>query len=227
MENYPVKMKEQVHKTELEMMLERKAAEEAEQKAQAAIKNGQAPGPDNAAGLSEEAAAQLAAQQAEVEQLKDQLLRARAEFDNYRKRTLREMEQVRQTASLNLIRVLLPILDNLERALAHANESDGLTEGIRLIYKQFMDALAGEGLEPIPARGECFDPLIHEALATVPSEEIPQGIITEEYERGYKQRNTVVRPSKVIVSSGPEAEPAAPVPAEEEQTDETASSLNE
>ena len=59
------------------------------------------------------------------------------------------MEQVRQTASLNLIRVLLPILDNLERALAHANESDGLTEGIRLIYKQFMDALAGEGLDMI------------------------------------------------------------------------------
>ena len=218
-------MKEQPHKTEFEKMLERKAAEEAEREKEAAVENEECPVTEGAA--SEEMAAQLAERQAECGQLKDQLLRARAEFDNYRKRTLREMEQVRQTASINLIRVLLPILDNLERALAHASETDGLTEGIRLVHKQFMDALAAEGLEPIPARGGVFDPTIHEALATVPSEGIEPGVIAEEYQRGYTLRGMVLRPSKVIVSSGPEAN-ADGAPCETEKAmDDTASSLDE
>ena len=223
-------MKEKMQKTEFEKMLERKAAEEATQKEkeQVTAQSVETATPDDgSADTVEPASASADELQAELDQLKDQLLRARAEFDNYRKRILREMEQVRQTASLNLVRVLLPILDNLERALAHASEEDVLAEGVRLVYKQLMDALSAEGLAPIPARGELFDPTVHEALATVPSEEIAQGFVAEEYERGYKLSTMVVRPSKVIVSAGPSVE-AADAPGETETvTDDTDSSSNE
>lgn len=202
-------MSKKIEKTEFEKMLEQKIAEEEAQKNQRESMETEANAdlPENMEGTSvelDEMRQALAAQTEECEQLKDQVLRVRAEFDNYRKRMLREMDQVRQSASSNLIKNLLPALDNLERALAHASEDDGLAEGVRMVHKQFRDVLSNEGLEPIPARGELFDPNVHDALAAVPSEDIAQGFIIEEYERGYKLRDVVLRPAKVVVSSGPE-----------------------
>ncbi len=196
-------MSETIPKTEFEKMLERKAAEE-ERKQQEKACDEELDDRNGAAATQEKAPEQSNEQVAEYEQIKDQLLRVRADFDNYRKRMLREMEQVRQTASVNLIRALLPVLDNLERALVHAGEEDGFAAGVRMVHKQFMEVLVAEGLESIPAKGEVFDPAVHDALAAVPSESIAQGTVAEEYERGYKLRNLVLRPAKVIVSMGPE-----------------------
>ena len=202
-------MSGKIPKTEFEKMLERKAAEEEALSPQAGQPEDasvpvEAPEPTAVGEEAGKAQAQLAALQSDNDQLKDQLLRARAEFDNYRKRTLRDMEQNRQSATANLIRLLLPVLDNLERALAHANEDDGLTVGVRMVHKQFLDALTSEGLEPVPARGMAFDRTLHDALAMTPSETVEHGIILEEFERGYKLRDQVLRPAKVVVSSGPE-----------------------
>lgn len=172
---------------------------------------------------------QLEERAAECERLQDQLLRARADFDNYRKRLLREMEQVRQTASLGLIQKLLPVIDNLERALAHADANDGFVEGVNMVYKQFQDILGAEGLVAIPTVNETFDPNVHDALATMPSDNIESGVILDEYERGYMMHNNIVRPARVIVSSGPpetEAtdEQEAPAQSPETETEENASS---
>lgn len=223
-------MSGKIQKTEFEKMLERKAAEEESHKAQSAPEHMDesaevvTPAPPDAARAEEPeiACGDVSVFQAECEQLKDQLLRARAEFDNYRKRMLRDMDQARQSATSNLIRGLLPVLDNLERALAHANEEDGLTIGVRMVYKQMLDVFTAEGLEPIPALGVAFDPALHDALAMMPSQVVAHGIILEEFERGYKIREQVLRPAKVVVSSGPESgETAESNPDEVPQEEET------
>lgn len=159
-------------------------------------------GPDDSA---------LAALQAERDALQDQLLRARAEFDNYRKRMLREGEQLRKTAAQGLMRDLLPIVDNLERALGHVEDkTDSLALGVEMILKQFANVLSNQGLEAIPAKGEPFDPNIHEALTHQPSSEYPADTVMEEFQRGYRLGDFVLRPTQVVVSSGPPAAAEAP-----------------
>lgn len=143
---------------------------------------------------------------AEREAMRDQLLRARAEFDNYRKRVSREMEQLRKTAAESLIRDLLPVVDNLERGLMHAPDKDNpVVKGVEMVMKQFADVLTARGLAPIPGLGHPFDPNHHEALAHQPSEEHPENHVMLEYERGYKLGDQVLRPARVVVSSGPPA----------------------
>ena len=214
-------MSGKIHKSEFEKMLEQQVAEEekrkdsAEEEAQSASSTGTEPAPDEV----EELRRQLLSHQAECEQLKDQQLRLRAEFDNYRKRMLRELDQARFSATANLIRLLLPVVDNLERALAHAAEEDGLAVGVRMVHKQLADLFAAEGLVPIEARGQVFDPNLHDALSMTPSEEVEAGIVLEEFERGYKLKDQVLRPAKVIVSAGKEAD-ASGADAEESK-DET------
>lgn len=157
---------------------------------------------DNSAAQGDDHAKQIADLQAEYDQMKDQWLRSRAEFDNYRKRILREMDTTKFNATADLLRVFLPVVDNLERALAHANEEDGLAEGVRLVHKQLLDLLAAQGVVAIEAKGQAFDPNIHDALSMTPSEEVEEGVILEEFERGYMLKDQVLRPSKVIVSAG-------------------------
>jgi len=145
----------------------------------------------------------LLAKHRECEDLRDQLLRHRAEFDNYRKRMSREAEQTRKTASENVVRGLLPVVDNLERALQHAEDPNGaLAQGVGMVLKQLCDALSAQGLEPIVSVGEAFDPNIHEALAQQPSAEVPADCVVSEYERGYRLNGFVIRPAKVVISSG-------------------------
>lgn len=144
----------------------------------------------------------------EADQLRDQLLRARAEFDNYRKRTAKDMNRIRETAAEDLIKSVLPAIDNLERALEHVEDkSDGLAQGVEMVLKQLCDALAQKGLEPILSLGESFDPNVHEALAQQPSDEAPEGVIIQEYQRGYTLGGFILRPAQVIVSSGPAEAP--------------------
>jgi len=139
----------------------------------------------------------------ERDQLKDQLLRARAEFDNFRKRMARDSEQIKKTAAAELIRDLLTVADNLELALEHAADpDDNLAKGIHMVAKQFTEILQKSGLEPIPSQGE-FDPNVHEAIMQQPSEEHPPNHIVTEFQRGYRLGEKVLRPSKVVVSSGP------------------------
>ncbi len=146
---------------------------------------------------------------AERDMLKDQLLRLRAEFDNYRKRVLREGEQARTSAAQGIVREMLPVADNLERALLHAEDpSSGLAEGVRMVLRQFMDVFAARGLAAIPAMGVAFDPNVHEALSYMPSEEHAAGMVMNEFERGYCLGSAVLRPSRVVVSSGTSASAA-------------------
>ncbi len=149
----------------------------------------------------------LAALATELEEARDQMLRLRAEFDNYRKRTAREVERVRKTAAESLIRELLPVVDNLERAFDHAGDkSDGLAQGVEMVLKQLCGVLSAHGTEPIPALGEVFDPNVHEALSHLPSDEYAADTVMQEYERGYRMGDYVLRPAKVVVSSGPAVE---------------------
>ena len=141
---------------------------------------------------------------AERDEAKEQVLRARAEFDNYRKRMAREMERVRKTAAESLLLDCLPVVDNLERALSHVEgDTGGLSEGVEMVVKQFCDILATHGVEPIAALGEPFDPQVHEALSHQPSEEYAADVVMEEFARGYRLKDFVLRPTKVVVSSGP------------------------
>jgi molecular chaperone GrpE len=150
--------------------------------------------------------AALAALQQERDALQDQLLRARAEFDNYRRRVARENEQLRTTAAQALVRDLLPIVDNMERALSHVEDkTDGLALGVEMVMKQLTGVLSARGLEPIAAKGEPFDPHVHEALTHQPSVEYPADIVMEEFQRGYRLGDLVLRPTQVVVSSGPPA----------------------
>lgn len=140
---------------------------------------------------------------AEVDELKDQLLRNRAEFDNYRKRTAREIERIRKTASESVIHELLPVLDNLELALDHAQDTGGpLADGVKMVLEQLLDVLKHNGLEPIEALGQPFDPNFHEAVSQVESEEVSKDKVAVEFQRGYKLGGQILRPSKVVVSLG-------------------------
>lgn len=153
---------------------------------------------DPPAGETAERIAELEAQCASLE---DQLLRSRAEFDNYRKRTAREVERIRKTAAESLIHDLLVIMDNLELAIRNAgSEKDPLTEGVRLVQKQFMDTLARNGLEPIEAVGCRFDPTVHEAVAQAESADVEPDHVIEEFQRGYRLGGQILRPSKVLVN---------------------------
>ena len=173
---------------------------------------------DEPAGV-ETAVADIEALTAERDQLKDQLLRARAEFDNYRKRTARDVERIRKTASESLGRDLLPVVDHLQLALDHADQaSQAVAEGVRMVAQQFSEVLARHGVEPIPAIGEVFDPNVHEAVMQRPDDACAPNTVLEEFQRGYRMGDLILRPSKVVVCSGPGDAPAgAPEAGSEEE----------
>ncbi len=216
-------------KTELEKKLEAELAAqaaaqtEAPDAAERTAPEGKTPPPDPAA-----LAQALEVKTAECEEYKDMLLRARAEFDNYRKRMQREVERLRKTATEALIRDLLPVMDNLERAVAHAEEAPrAFAEGVTMVLTQLRDALTARGLEAIPATGCPFDPEVHEALSQLPSEEHPAGIVLDEYQRGYRIGDYLVRPAKVVVSGGPSEAQAETDVAETEPPSEEVENLYE
>lgn len=142
---------------------------------------------------------------AERDELRSQQLRDRAEYENARKRMIRETERIRKVAAESLVLDLLPVLDHLDLALQHVDDLDSpFVQGVEMVLKQFCEVLGRHGVEPIPAVGEAFDPNIHEAVDHRPSEEASADYVIEELQRGYKLGDTVLRPSKVVVSAGSE-----------------------
>jgi len=154
--------------------------------------------------LSALAESELQKLKVERDTLIDRLARLQAEFENARKRTAREQQDFRDYALADAIRTLLPILDSFERALQTSSaEKTEFRGGIELIYKQLQDALLKLGLRAIPAKGEPFDPHLHEAIEMVDTTNAPDHQILEELQRGYKLKDRLLRPSMVKVARNP------------------------
>ena len=151
-----------------------------------------------------EGAPDIEALQAERDELLDRLQRLAAEFDNYRKRNARESAALIERASERLVKELLPILDDLGRALdaAEEHEEAKLEEGVRLVHRALADLLAKEGLAEIDTDGK-FDPHVHEALLSQPSD-ADEGSVIEVVQKGYRLGDKVLRPARVVVASKPE-----------------------
>ena len=138
-----------------------------------------------------------------IAELNDRLIRQMAEFDNFRKRTEKEKQQMYGIGAVDVIEKLLPVVDNFERGLAAMTEEEKNTsfaQGIELVYKQLMTTLEGMGVTVIEAVGVEFNPDFHNAVMQAPSEEYESGIITQELQRGYLYKDKVVRHSMVMVA---------------------------
>jgi molecular chaperone GrpE len=134
--------------------------------------------------------------------------RLQAELENLRKRAARDVAQAGARAKANLVRELLPVVDNLERALATANpEEDHLAEGVRLVHLELLNTLERNGIQPFDPAGEPFDPTVHEAISMREASNTPDGgtggsgIVLDVVEKGYKLGDNVIRPARVVVSS--------------------------
>ena len=167
-------------------------------------------GPPGSEGMApDETIDDLAQLTRERDDYLDQLQRTRADFDNYRKRMERERPLLAEAGVRDLVSELLPVLDNLERALEAlvAAGDEGATcivAGVDMVRQQLGGLLVGRGVEEIPAAGESFDPTIHEAVQGVPSPDHPEGTVIAVVERGYRMSDAVIRPARVVVSQGGE-----------------------
>jgi len=146
---------------------------------------------------------QLVAKEKEARDNWDRFLRERADLENYRKRVSREKEELLNYGNKSLIEEILPVVDNMERALGHASE-DGqaaVVEGIRMTHGMLVAALKKFGVTPIESVGTPFDSAFHQAMAQVPSDEYPPNTVVEEYQKGYLLKERLLRPAMVTVST--------------------------
>lgn len=176
-----------------------------------AVENTQAEGSENAE--AEQAAQETEAEKtsgkkdpkdAKIEELQDRLRRQMAEFDNFRKRTEKEKSAMYEVGARDIIEKILPVLDNFERGLAAVPEDEkgsSFAEGIEKIYKQFVKTLEDAGVEAIEAKGQQFDPNLHNAVMHVEDDQFGENEISQELQKGYKYRGTVVRHSMVQVAN--------------------------
>lgn len=163
-------------------------------------------GPEQEARPQAVAEDELAKLKAERDTLLDRLARAQADFDNARKRASREQQEYRDYALADAIKILLPVLDSFDRALQHPNaEAEEFRSGIELINKQMHDALAKLGLRPIQAKGETFNPHLHEAIEMVDTSEAKDHEVLDELQRGYKLKERLLRPAMVRVARNPKS----------------------
>lgn len=140
---------------------------------------------------------------------KDRYARLLADFDNYRKRVARDREELAQFAAKDILKDLLPTVDNLALALEKAeNKEDPFVQGVKLAYDGFLKALADHGATPLDSVGEPFDTNFHDALAQLPSTDVAEGIVMNEVKRGWLLHGKLLRPAQVVVSSGAPAQPA-------------------
>lgn len=186
------------------------SADDAARALEEALKSASAPAPE---ASSKAVADRLSKLQSEKDELMKTLVRRQADFDNYKKRVERERAEDRQRATAVVIEQLLPVLDGFERALAaHADPSyEEYRKGLELIYRQILDALSRYGLEAIESVGAPFDPNIHHAVDRVESTEHEDGTVVLEHQRGYRLRDTVLRPAMVRVSYRPETAGSEPL----------------
>jgi molecular chaperone GrpE len=163
----------------------------------------QAPAGESAA--APDPAERVAELEAELARQRDQALRDRADFENTRKRLQREKEEAVRYANASLLEKLLPVVDNFELGLAAARQSaDGsaVLSGMGMVQKQLEDFLRDNGLQPIDATGQKFDPNLHEALGEEPSGEVPEGSVVRQLRKGWKLRDRLIRAANVFVSKG-------------------------
>ena len=157
---------------------------------------------------------------AELEQWKDKLLRAKADYRNLAARSEKDKNEAIRFANADFARSLLTILDDFERTFEAgkcAESAEPVIDGLRIIYDHFMKLLKDHGVEPIEAEGKTFDPFEHEALGQEPSEEHPAGAVAVVRQRGYRMHERVLRPARVVVSSGSAAEQAEEGQADQER----------
>jgi molecular chaperone GrpE len=143
--------------------------------------------------------------QADLDRFRDLALRSQADFDNYKKRAQREKDDAIKYANSSLLERLIAIVDNFELGLSAARgegENSAIYSGMNMVLKQLTDFLAENGLQPIDAEGQKFDPNLHEAIANEPSAEVPEGTVIRQRRRGYRLKDRLLRPSSVVVSSG-------------------------
>jgi molecular chaperone GrpE len=166
-----------------------------------AAESGEGPAPVSPSGSAGEASASETEKlKAERDALLDRLARLQAEFDNARKRAVREQQDFREFAAADVIRTILPTLDSFERAIKAGGEGSDFRNGIELIYRQFQDALQKVGVQPIVAVGQPFDPRLHEAIEMVDTSEVPDHQVVDELQRGYKYKERMLRPAMVRVA---------------------------
>jgi molecular chaperone GrpE len=150
------------------------------------------------------------AMRAENQQLKDRYLRTLADFENFRKRAEREKSDFRRYALADAMRALLPVLDNFDRALEHAEGGDEFHKGVLLIYKQLFDTLERNGLKTIDESGVRFDPNIHEGVIREDDPSVPNQTVTGVLQKGYFLHDRLLRPAMVKVAVGGPEEASAP-----------------
>jgi len=141
----------------------------------------------------------------ELKEMSEKYLRLYAEFDNYKKRVNKDKEELLKYGQESLLYELLTVIDNLELALKHASDevSTGLIQGVEITYKELMKTLEKFGLTAVEAEGENFDPSVHHAMSQVERDDVDENIVVEEYRKGYKLKDKVLRPSLVSVSKKP------------------------
>ena len=144
---------------------------------------------------------------AEAADWKGRAYRVTADLDNVRKRFGKEREELRKYAAENLLKDLLPVIDNLERAVGHAeaNGPDGLVDGVQMVLRQFNSTLKSKGAESFNALGQPFDPQIHEAMTEMPTAEYEPGHVASVFQRGWRLNGRLVRPAMVVVAKAPPA----------------------
>lgn len=152
---------------------------------------------------AEQLQAKIEALTAQVDDYAQRLARSQADFDNFRKRTIREKEELGKYASSKLITELVPVIDNFGRALDTLPEGEGaesFVKGVQMIHRQFESVLQAEGLTAMNTVGEPFNPEFHQAVMQVESDEHEEGIVVEELQKGYMLKDKVLRPAMVKVS---------------------------
>lgn len=225
-------------KQETEATTEAEAAETAEEQPNADVGASETPTDDAASGNDESAAGDaeasgdgaaegeeapppeptpeelLAKSKAETKAMKEKMLRVAADFENYRRRSNKEMDDARKRGTQTAIKDLLPVFDNLERATAHVDDTTdakSMADGLRMVHKQFIDVLGKMGIARVEALGQGFDPSVHESIQYEHSDEYEAGLVMNVLQPGYKQGDLLIRPALVQVSRGPApaAEPEA------------------
>ncbi len=160
-------------------------------------------GADGAPSL---AVAEATNPRAEAERYKEQWMRSAADFDNYRKRARREVEDAKKSGREDLLREILPVFDNLERGIQSAQRATdvkAVADGLAMITKQFIDTLGRAGITKIGGIGSPFDPSVHEAIQQVETTEHPPGVVIAEVQPGYQQGDRLIRAAMVVVSKAP------------------------
>ncbi len=141
---------------------------------------------------------------AELQEVQDKYLRLYAEFENYKKRVTRDKEDLLKYGNEKLLRELLPVVDNLEMALKHADDaSSGLVQGVEMTLRELKKTVRGFGLTEIEAEGKPFNPVVHEAMVQVERDDVEENTVVEEYRKGYMLQDKVIRAALVAVSKKP------------------------